>query len=52
MYFANVVRGKIKMDRFDLSAPANNEIVIKILEAAKHSAKTGKTVLWKEFFKN
>jgi predicted dehydrogenase len=51
MYFANVVRGKIKMDTYDLSAPANNEIVIKILEAAKYSAKNGKTVVWKEFFK-
>ncbi|MDP4262839.1 MAG: Gfo/Idh/MocA family oxidoreductase [Bacteroidota bacterium] len=52
MYFANVVRGKIKMDKYDLSAPANNEIVMEILEAAKHSAKTGKTVIWKDFFKN
>ena len=51
MYFANVIRGKIKMDTYDLSAPANNEIVMQILEAAKYSAKTGKTVLWKEFFK-
>ena len=52
IYFANVVRGKIKMDTYDLSAPANNEMVIKILEAAKHAAKTGKSVVWKEFFKN
>lgn len=51
MYFANVIRGKIKMSTYDLSAPANNEIVVKILEAAKHSVKTGSTVLWKEFFK-
>ena len=51
MYFANVIRGKIKMSTYDLSAPANNEIVMKILEAAKYSAKTGRTVLWKEFFK-
>ena len=51
MYFANVIRGKIKMDTYDLSAPANNEIVMQILEAAKHSAKTGRTVIWKEFFK-
>ena len=51
MYFTNVIRGKIKMSTYDLSAPANNEIVMKILEAAKYSAKTGRTVLWKEFFK-
>ncbi len=50
-YLEGVVRGRIKMDPFDLSAPGNNEIVMKILEAAKHSAKTGKTVVWKKFFK-
>jgi predicted dehydrogenase len=50
-YFANVVRGKIKLTKYDLSGPANNETVMQILEAAKHSAKTGKTILWKEFFK-
>jgi predicted dehydrogenase len=52
IYFANVVRGNIKMDTYDLSAPANNEVVIKILEAAKYSAKTGRTVIWKDFFKD
>ncbi len=51
MYFANVIQGKIKMGPYDLSAPENNEIVVKILEAAKHSAKTGRTLVWKEFFK-
>jgi predicted dehydrogenase len=50
-YFTNVIRGNIKMDTYDLSAPSNNEIVVKILEAAKQAAKTGKTVVWKEFFK-
>ncbi len=50
-YFANVIRGKIKVDTYDLSAPVNNEIVVKILEAAKYSAKTGKVVVWKDFFK-
>ena len=34
IYFANVVRGNITMDTFDLSSHANNEIVIKILDAA------------------
>lgn len=51
VYFTNVIRGNIKMSIYDLSAPANNEIVVKILEAAKQAAKTGKTVVWKEFFK-
>ncbi len=50
IYFANVIQGKIKMDTYDPSAPATNDIVMKILEAAKHSAKTGKTIIWKEFF--
>jgi predicted dehydrogenase len=52
IYFANLIRGKIKMGEYDLSTPANNEIVVKILEAAKYSAKTGKTIVWKEFYKN
>src|SRR5687767_8990397 len=51
IYFANVIRGKIKMNNYDLSAPPNNEIVIKILEAAKHAARTGETVTWDTFFK-
>lgn len=51
IYFANVIKGKIKMKDHDLSAPANNEIVIKILEAAKHAAKTGEKVMWNSFFK-
>jgi len=46
VYFANVINGKIKMKTYDLSAPANNEMVIKILEGAKRSAKSGKAVLW------
>ena len=51
IYFANVVRGNVKMDTFDLSSPANNEMVIRILDAAKQSASSGKTILWKEFYK-
>ncbi len=52
VYFANVINGKIQMKNYDLSAPANNEVVIKILEAAKQSAKSGKTVFWNQYFKN
>ena len=40
----------ITMDTFDLSSPANNEIVIKILDAAKYAAKTGKTAIWNELY--
>lgn len=50
-YFAKVIRGSIKMNTYDLSAPGNNEIVNGILEAAKQSTKTGKTVVWNEYFK-
>ncbi|MEQ1797331.1 MAG: Gfo/Idh/MocA family oxidoreductase [Lacibacter sp.] len=51
VYFANVINGKIKVNNYDLSSPMNNEIVMKILEAAKYSAKTGKTVVWSQYFK-
>jgi predicted dehydrogenase len=52
VYFANVIRGEIKMGTYDLSAPANNEIVIKILDAARQAAKTGQTVIWNQYYKN
>ena len=48
VYFANVINGKIKMKTYDLSSPANNEMVVKILEGAKRSAKSGKAILWTE----
>ena len=51
VYFANVIRGKIKMNKYDLSSPETNDIVIKILDAAKQAAKTGKTVIWSEYYK-
>jgi predicted dehydrogenase len=52
IYFKNVIRGNIKLQQYDLSAPGSNDIVVKILEAAKHAAKTGKTVVWNDFYKN
>ena len=51
IYFKNVIQGNIVMQPFDLSAPATNEIVMKILAAAKQSAATGKTIVWNEFYK-
>lgn len=51
IYFAKLIRGEIKMDANDLSSPGNNEIVMKILELAKRSSKTGKTIVWNEYFK-
>lgn len=50
-YLASVVRENIKPLPYDLSALPNNEIVVRILEAAKVSAKTGKKVVWKEYYK-
>jgi len=39
-----VVRGKIKLPPYSLSSLENNMIVVEILEMAKKSAKTGKTI--------
>ena len=52
VYFVNVIRGRIKMEKYDLSSSATNEIVTRILDAAKQSAKSGKTIVWKEYYKN
>ena len=46
-----VVKEDYQLSTYDLSALENNRIVMQILEAAKFSANTGKTVVWKEFFK-
>ncbi len=43
-YFAAVVRGEITVAENDLSSLSNNVMVMKILDAAKQSAATGKTV--------
>ena len=49
-YMRGIIRGEITMLPYDLSAPANNAIVMKILEAAKAAAESGKTIVWEEFF--
>lgn len=43
-YFADVINGKIKMSDYDPYSLENNVLVVKILDAAKESAKTGKTI--------
>jgi predicted dehydrogenase len=43
-YMAAVVRGKIKVDDYDLSALPNNMVVMEILDAAKRSATSGQKV--------
>lgn len=49
-YFANLVRGNIQQDKFDLSGTTNNEMVVKILQAAKQSAKTGRKITWSDYY--
>jgi predicted dehydrogenase len=44
VYLADVLSGKIKPDN-DLSSLENNMIVVRILEAARESAKTGKRIV-------
>ena len=43
-YLAAVIHGRVRMQDYDLSALENNMLVMEILEAAKESAKSGKTV--------
>lgn len=43
-YFAGVIRGRIKMRNFDPYSIENNMIVVKILDAARESAKTGESI--------
>ncbi len=47
-YFADVIHKKITMPEFGLYALKNNVEVVRILDAAKESAKTGKTVFLKK----
>lgn len=44
-YFADVIKGKIKVPSNSLYSLENNVTVVRILDAARESAKTGKTVL-------
>ena len=49
-YLAAVVRGTTTPKPDDLSGVQNNATVVKILEAAKCSANTGRTIVWREFY--
>lgn len=49
-YLAKVVKENYPIEAFGVSSIENNRIVMQILEAAKESSKTGKTVIWKDFF--
>lgn len=43
-YFADVIHGKVKVPEYGLYSLENNVLVVKILDAARRSAKEGKTV--------
>ncbi len=47
-YFADVVRGKIQVPKNGLYSLENNVMVVRILDAARESAATGKTVMLKK----
>lgn len=47
-YFADVIHKKILQPEFGLYSLKNNLMVVRILDAARKSAKTGKTVQWNE----
>ena len=43
-YFADVIKGKIKVPPYGVYSLENNVLVVRILDAARESARTGKTV--------
>lgn len=47
-YFADVITGKIELEPYSLYSLENNIRVVQILDAARQSAKKGKTVYFKE----
>jgi predicted dehydrogenase len=47
-YFCEVLLGNIKIGSYDLYSLKNNVTVVEILEAARESAQTGKTVILKK----
>lgn len=47
-YFADVIHGKVKMTNYNPYSISNNLVVVKILDAARESAKTGRTVILKK----
>lgn len=49
-FLANVVKKNAEVTPFGLSSLENNLIVVQILEAAKHAARTGQTILWDAYY--
>ncbi|MDH3650857.1 MAG: Gfo/Idh/MocA family oxidoreductase [Saprospiraceae bacterium] len=50
-FLQKVIRGNHSIEKFDLSSLENNYQVMKILEIAKYSAQTRKTVRWDDYYK-
>lgn len=50
-YLFQVVKMGYKEPAYNLSSPENNLMVVKILEAAKESARQGKTIRWSALYK-
>jgi len=48
--FQRVVQEDLRLEPYDVSSIDNNKMVMQILELAKESAKTKKTILWKDRF--
>lgn len=48
--FKRIIIDGYQLPEIDLSSLENNLIVVQILEAAKRSAETGKTMYWKDLF--
>ena len=51
-YLTNVVKNDLEVEPWSVSSLENNMMVMQILEAAKISAETGKTVIWEDFVQN
>ena len=51
-YLNQVVNHDLKVEPFSVHSLENNLLVMQILEAAKHSAELGETVVWEDFFKS
>jgi len=47
-YFSDVIRGNIEVEPYGLYSLENNVQVVKILDAARQSARTGESVIWDE----
>jgi predicted dehydrogenase len=46
-YFADAIKGNIKVDPYSLYSLENNIRVVEILDAARKSAQKGKTIYFK-----